>query len=257
MSPPLLEAISLSKAYGGVAAVRDVSFTLAAGEIVALIGPNGAGKSTCFSLLGGQVTPDAGTVRIAGQEITGAPPRRLFRLGVGRTFQIAATFASMSVRENLAVALLSHHGALARPFGFAGRAHRQEADALLGLVGLADQAERASGELAYGDVKRLELALALANGPRLLLMDEPTAGMAIGERVALMRLAARLARERDMGILFTEHDMDVVFEHADRVLVLDRGTLIAQGSPAAIRADPHVRAIYLGTGLTFAGPADA
>jgi branched-chain amino acid transport system ATP-binding protein len=257
MSPPLLEADGLAKSYGGVAAVRGVSFSLAAGEILALIGPNGAGKSTCFGLLGGQVKPDAGTVRLSGQDITGAPPRQLFRLGVGRTFQIAATFASMSVRENVAVALLSHHRALARPFGRATHPHHAETDTLLDLVGLADQAGRASGELAYGDIKRLELALALANAPRLLLMDEPTAGMASGERIALMRLVARLAHERNMGILFTEHDMDVVFEHADRVLVLDRGSLIAQGPPAAIRADAQVRAIYLGTGLTFAGDADA
>ncbi|MFG1463966.1 ABC transporter ATP-binding protein [Xanthobacter sp. DSM 24535] len=256
MNPPLLEAIGLAKSYGGVAAVRDVSFSLAAGEILALIGPNGAGKSTCFGLIGGQVAPDAGTVRLAGTDITGAPARRLFRLGVGRTFQIAAVFGSMSVRENVAVALMSHHGALRRPFDFARR-DGGEADALLVLVGLGDQAERASGELAYGDIKRLELALALANRPRLLLMDEPTAGMASGERIALMRLVARLARERQMGILFTEHDMDVVFEHADRVLVLDRGSLIAQGPPAAIRANPQVRAIYLGTGLTFSGGADA
>ncbi|MFG1425400.1 ABC transporter ATP-binding protein [Roseixanthobacter glucoisosaccharinicivorans] len=257
MSPPLLEAEGLAKSYGGVAAVRGVSFSLAAGEILALIGPNGAGKSTCFGLLGGQVKPDAGMVRLAGQDITGAPPRRLFGLGVGRTFQIAATFASMSVRENVAVALLSHHRALARPFGHAARRHDKDSDTLLELVGLADQAGRASGELAYGDIKRLELALALANAPRLLLMDEPTAGMASGERIALMRLVARLARERNMGILFTEHDMDVVFEHADRVLVLDRGALIAQGPPAAIRTDERVRAVYLGTGSTFAGDADA
>jgi branched-chain amino acid transport system ATP-binding protein len=249
MSAPLLQVEGLAKSYAGVQAVRGVDFTLEAGGILALIGPNGAGKSTCFNMLNGQIRPDAGRVRLQGQDITGLAPRRVWRLGVGRTFQIAATFASMTVRENVQVALLSHHRRFG--LGFAGRAYRAEADALLDLVGLGEAAERACGELAYGDVKRLELSIALANAPKLLLMDEPTAGMAPRERVALMRLTAEVARERQIGVLFTEHDMDVVFEHADRIMVLNRGALIAEGSPDAVRHDPQVRAVYLGDGLVY------
>ena len=158
----------------------------------------------------------------------------------------------MTVRENVQTALLSHAGRLARPFGFAGHAQVAEADALLDLVGMRGQAQRACGELAYGDLKRLELAVALTNAPSLLLMDEPTAGMAPKERVDLMRLTAGIAREKRIGVLFTEHDMDVVFEHADRVMVLDRGQLVAAGPPDAVRNDPQVRATYLGQGHVYA-----
>ena len=245
-SAPLLEVRGLAKSYGAVEAVRSVSFTVAAGEKVALIGPNGAGKSTCFAMLGGQVRPDRGQVLLAGREVTGMDARRMFARGVGRTFQVAAIFASMSVRQNIEVALLSRHGDLARLFARPQRRYRAEADGLLARVGLQDQAERAGAELSYGDVKRLEFAMALANRPRLLLMDEPTAGMAAGERGALMDLVSAAAREEGIGVLFTEHDLDAVFAHADRILVLDRGALIAEGPPAAVRADAKVRAVYLG-----------
>ena len=248
---PLLAVERLSKAYGGVKAVLDVSFTLARGEILALIGPNGAGKSTCFNMLNGQIAPDAGRVRLDGQDITASAPRDIWRKGVGRTFQITATFGSMTVRENLQSALLSHAGRRLRPFGVAFRQERAAADALLAMVGMTGQAERACAELAYGDLKRLELAVALTNAPSLLLMDEPTAGMAPAERIALMRLTADIARDRQIGVLFTEHDMDIVFEHADRVMVLDRGELIAEGPPATVRVDPRVRATYLGEGLLY------
>jgi branched-chain amino acid transport system ATP-binding protein len=253
----LLRVEGLDKSYGGVHAVRGVSFGLAPGEILALIGPNGAGKSTCFNMLNGQVRPDGGTIRLNGQDVTGLPPSAMWRRGVGRTFQITATFGSMSVAENLQTGLLAHAGRLGRMAGFAGRAFRAEAEALLELVGLRPQADRACAELAYGDLKRLELAVALTGEPILLLMDEPTAGMAPRERVALMRFVATLARERRIGVLFTEHDMDVVFEHADRVMVLNRGELIAAGPPAAVRQDPRVRATYLGEGRLYAPAAAA
>ncbi|MFL9825192.1 ABC transporter ATP-binding protein [Rhodoplanes sp. SY1] len=246
----LLEVESLSKSYAGVQAVRDVSFELDRGEILALIGPNGAGKSTCFNMLNGQIRPDAGTIRIDGEPTVGKPPRAVWRMGVGRTFQITATFASMTVRENVQVALLSHAHALRRFWGSAAK-DADEADRLLGLVGMGAYAERAAAELAYGDLKRLELAIALANRPRLLLMDEPTAGMAPKERIELMRLTAEIARREGIGVLFTEHDMDVVFEHADRLMVLSRGMLIAEGPPAEVRRDPQVQAIYLGEGLVY------
>jgi branched-chain amino acid transport system ATP-binding protein len=242
----LLTAKGLTKAYGGVRAADNVSFSLEAGEIIALIGPNGAGKTTCFKMLSGQIKPDSGHVFIAGRETTGLPPEAIYRLGAGRTFQITETFASMTVRENVQVALLSHHRALHNFYGFAPNAYRSEAERILGFAGIADKAGRPGAELAYGDLKRLELAIALAGEPKLLLMDEPTAGMAPAERITLMRLVAQLARERSMGVLFTEHDMDIVFEHARRILVLDRGRIVAEGMPDEVRRNEHVRAIYLG-----------
>jgi branched-chain amino acid transport system ATP-binding protein len=249
----LLSVEALTKSYGGIRAVRGVSFSLHAGEILALIGPNGAGKSTCFDMLNGQNRPDSGRIRVAGEETTGRKPREVWRLGVGRTFQITATFPTMTVRENVQVALVSHHRRLSNFWSAMPRLDQAEADRLLDLVGMAAYAERPCGELAYGDLKRLELAIALANQPRLLLMDEPTAGMAPRERIALMRLTAKIAREQSIGVLFTEHDMDVVFEHADRILVLNRGSLIAQGTPAEVRANKQVQAIYLGEGLLYDG----
>ncbi len=242
----VLAVRDLAKSFGGVQAVRGVSFAVAAGEMLALIGPNGAGKSTCFNMVGGQLRPDAGTVRLHGADITGRQPRAIWRLGVGRTFQVTATFASMTVQENVQTALTSHARQAYRPWTAARHLHAKAARAALDQVGLADQADRGAGVLAYGDLKRLELAMALAHGPRLLLMDEPTAGMAGPERTALMALTRRLATERGLAVLFTEHDMDVVFGVSDRVLVLDHGRLIAEGPPAAIRADPAVRAVYLG-----------
>ena len=212
--------------------------TSAAGELVALIGPNGAGKTTCFNLVNGQLAPDAGTVALAGERIDGLPPRAIARTGVGRTFQVAATFASMTVRENVAAGAARARGAAARHRRARGRsACAREADALLERVRMTRFADQGCATLAYGDAKRVELALALAGEPRLLLMDEPTAGMSPRSRGRLMELAAALAREERIAVLFTEHDMDVVFGHADRVIVLDRGRIIAEGTPAAIRAD--------------------
>jgi branched-chain amino acid transport system ATP-binding protein len=251
MSVPVLEARGLAKAFGGVKAVDDVSFEVEAGRLLALIGPNGAGKTTCFNLLNGQLRPDAGRVVLSGRDITGLAPRTVWALGVGRTFQVTATFSSMTVRENVQLALLSHHGKAWNIFGRARDAFTEEADALLGQVRIASQAERACGVLAYGDLKRVELAVALANAPKLLLMDEPTAGMSPSGRIALMELTARIAREQSIAVLFTEHDMDVVFAHADRIIVLDRGRLIADGRAEDVRANPAVQAVYLGTGSTF------
>ncbi|HWB47104.1 MAG TPA: ABC transporter ATP-binding protein [Hyphomicrobiaceae bacterium] len=247
----MLEARDLAKAFGGVRAVDGVSFSVEAGHLLALIGPNGAGKTTCFNLLNGQLRPDAGRVLLDGRDVTGLAPRKVWRLGVGRTFQITATFASMTVRENVQTALLSHHGQVWRPWGRARDAFRAEADALLAQAGMEAQAERACGVLAYGDLKRVELAVALANGPKLLLMDEPTAGMAPAERIALMALTRSIAREQNIAVLFTEHDMDTVFAHADRIIVLDRGRLIADGTAEEVRANADVQAVYLGAGTTF------
>jgi branched-chain amino acid transport system ATP-binding protein len=247
----ILRVANLSKAYGGVQAVREVSFNLAAGELLALIGPNGAGKTTCFNLLNGQSAADGGSAEFEGRSLIGLKPRQIWRLGVGRTFQITATFASMTVRENVQTALLNYHGKLNSVFSLAERQYADEAMALLARVGIAEQAARPCAVLAYGDLKRVELAIALTNRPRLLLMDEPTAGMAPAERVALMRLTAELARASDIAVLFTEHDMDVVFAHADRILVLNRGRLIAEGKPAEVRANREVQEVYLGSGSLY------
>jgi len=236
----------VSKAYGGVQAVRDVSFTVAAGEMVAIIGPNGAGKTTCFNLLSGQLAPDAGEIRLDETSLGGLPPHRIWRFGVGRTFQVAATFGSMSVRENVQTALLSYERRHRGLWSRADRFSRGQAGALLERVGMREQAERSCAVLAYGDLKRVELALALANQPRLLLMDEPTAGMAPEERGALMELAAGLARQDQIAVLFTEHDMDVVFGFASRVIVMHLGEVIAEGTPEQVRADARVREVYLG-----------
>ena len=243
----VLAVSGLAKAFGGVQAVGGVSFTLAAGELLALIGPNGAGKTTCFNMLNGQLAPDAGRVVFENRDITGWPPRRVWRLGVGRTFQITATFGSMTVRENVQMALISHRRRSRALWPRAHRMYVEEAMALLTRVGMADQHERACSVLAYGDLKRVELAVALANGPRLLLMDEPTAGMAPQERIALMALTAEIVRHEGISVLFTEHDMDVVFAHADRIMVMNRGLLVAEGKPAEVRANKTVQDIYLGS----------
>ena len=229
-----LSVRNLAKSFGGVRAVRDLSFSVAAGERLAMIGPNGAGKSTCFNLINGQLQPDAGDVLLDGKSSRGRPPRDLCRLGVGRTFQVAAIFGSMTVRENLQVAMHARTG------------KQGSAEKLLAQAGIAELAGRQCGELAYGDLKRVELAVALAGRPRLLLMDEPTAGMAPQERQALMDLVQGISREQGISVLFTEHDMDVVFRYADRVIVLAAGELIAQGAPAEVRADARVREVYLG-----------
>ena len=247
----VLSVRNLSKTFGGVRAVNNVSFDVRPGEFLALIGPNGAGKSTCFNIINGQLSPDQGEVRLLDRSILGLPSREIRRLGVGRTFQVAATFGSMTVAENIQLALVSQHGEVFR-FGAAlHHYHAQRALDLLHQVGMADAAERACKELAYGDVKRVELAIALANDPRLLLMDEPTAGMAPRERNDLMALVKRLVLENNISVLFTEHSMDVVFAHADRIIVMARGRLIADGDGAAIRDNPEVQQVYLGTGRTF------
>ena len=247
----LLEVRQLSKRFGGNAAVDQVSFALNSGELLALIGPNGAGKSTTFNMVGGQLPATGGSVLFKGQELLGLGSRRIAPLGIGRTFQIAATFASLTVLENIQMALLAQHK---RVFSFwrpAAAQYRDEAMALLELVHMQDQAQRPCSELAYGDVKRVELAMSLAGNPQVLLMDEPTAGMAPAERNALIGLVKQLVVERQLAVLFTEHSMDVVFAYADRVIVLARGKLIAQGSVEHVRQHPKVQEVYFGTGKTM------
>jgi branched-chain amino acid transport system ATP-binding protein len=247
----LLEVRGLGKSFGGNRAVDGVDFDVAAGELLALIGPNGAGKSTTFNMVNGQLRADSGSIRLNGHELIGRKPRDIWRLGVGRTFQIAETFASLTVVENVQMALLSADAKLYSLWRPAAEHKRDEALALLDQVGMKAQSDRPCSVLAYGDVKRVELAIAMANAPKLLLMDEPTAGMAPKERNDLMALTKRLVVERGMAVLFTEHSMDVVFAHADRIIVLARGRLIAQGRPAEIRDHAKVQEVYFGSGKTF------
>ncbi|MFA5632735.1 MAG: ABC transporter ATP-binding protein [Porticoccaceae bacterium] len=249
----LLEVRNLSKRYADFRAVNDVSFDVREGELLALIGPNGAGKTTTFNMINGQLEPSSGSIAFMGTRIERWAPRRIARLGVSRTFQIAETFASMRVVENVQMALLACHR---KTFSFlrgAAAQYRQQAMDLLAQVGMADQASRPCSELAYGDVKRVELAMALANEPRLLLMDEPTAGMAPRERNELMALTRQLVMRRKLGVLFTEHSMDVVFSYSDRVIVLARGELVAEGDVATIRQHAGVREVYFG-GTLEPGP---
>lgn len=251
----LLTVKDLGKSFGGVKAVDGISFELEAGELLALIGPNGAGKSTTFNMVNGQLQADRGSIHFAGKELVGLAPRDIWRLGVGRTFQIAETFSSLTVIENVQMALLSHAGQVFSFFKTARTHERTRALELLEQVGMASQADRPCSALAYSDVKRVELAIALANRPRLLLMDEPTAGMAPKERNALMVLTKKLVLEQQIAVLFTEHSMDVVFAHADRMIVLARGRLIAQGKADDIRKDAKVQEVYFGSGATFEGEA--
>ena len=243
---PLLEVEGLRKAFGGVRAVDGVALTLVRGEVRALIGPNGAGKTTLFNLLTGHLAPDAGAMRFQGERLDGLPAHRVWRRGLALTFQIPAVFPNLAVVENVQAALLSWRRKTLSLRGRARDLERARAEALLARVGLDGQRERRAGHLPYGDLKKLELAIALANEPALLLLDEPTAGMAAGERRALMGLVEGIAREGGPTLLFTEHDMDVVFATADRITVLHQGRVIADGLPDAVRVDAEVQRVYLG-----------
>jgi branched-chain amino acid transport system ATP-binding protein len=246
VSESVLEVRGLAKSFGGVQAVAGVNLSMPRGEIRALIGPNGAGKTTFFNMLTGQLRADRGEVRFKGERLSGLAPHTVWRRGVSRTFQITATFVTLTAVENVQVALQSHRRRTYALFAKADGLERDAARALLEQVGLAAQAERPAGVLAYGDLKKLELAVALANRPEVLLLDEPTAGMAPAERGALMALTQRIARERSLTVLFTEHDMDVVFSVADRIMVLHQGRVIAEGRPDEVRADAQVQKVYLG-----------
>ena len=245
MNAPLLEVSSLWKSFDAVDAVRNVSLSVTGGEIVAVIGPNGAGKTTLFNLMHGELVADAGDVRFDERSILGLPTHAIARRGIGRTFQVPATFASMTVRESVA---LVRSASEARDAAVVSAMLGIDAssDAILARLRVADLSNAHGGALAYGDAKRVELALALATKPRLLLMDEPTAGMTPRARRELMQLVVDFAHADNVSVLFTEHDIDIVFGFAERLIVLDRGAVIAEGTPEDIRANPDVRAAYLG-----------
>ena len=242
----MLEVHELHKAFAGFVAVGGVSLTVETRQIAAVIGPNGAGKSTLFNLITGHIMPDGGRVLLDGRDITGAPPHRICRMGIGRSFQRTNIFARLSVFENVQAAFLAHRG---RGRNFWSRSedfYREETAALLGSIGLDHQAGAVAGTLSYGNQKQLELGIALASEPQVLLLDEPTAGMSASETHETMRLLQRIAGERGLTLLFTEHDIEVVFAIAEKIAVLHQGRVIAKGGPEEVRSDPEVRRVYLG-----------
>ena len=242
----MLEVRELRKSFAGFVAVNGVSLTVETQRISAIIGPNGAGKSTFFNLITGHLRPDSGTVLLDGRDITGVPPYRICRMGIGRSFQRTNIFPKLSVFENVQAAFLAHHGRGRNFWSRSDSFYRDETTALLDSVGLGQTAYAVAGTLAYGNQKQLELGIALASDPTVLLLDEPTAGMSAAETHETIRLLERIAKERGLTLLFTEHDMDVVFGIAEKIAVLHQGRLLAEGSPEEVRRDPDVRRVYLG-----------
>ena len=242
----MLEVRGVSKSFAGFYAVTEVSLVVAQGQIAAVIGPNGAGKSTLFNLITGHLQPTAGRVLIQGRDITGVPPHRICGMGMGRSFQRTNIFPKLTVLENVQAALLAHQGRGRNFWSRADALCREESATLLASIGLADQAHMIAGTLSYGNQKQLVLGIALASDPKILLLDEPTAGMSANETHETIALLERIAGERGLTLLFTEHDMAVVFSIAQQVAVMHQGRIIADGSPATVRADAEVRRVYLG-----------
>jgi branched-chain amino acid transport system ATP-binding protein len=242
----ILEVSGLNKHFRGIYATNSVSFAIPRGGKEAIIGPNGAGKSTLFNLLTGYHKPDSGSVLFDGHDITNWSPHKIVKAGISRAFQISNIFGKMTVLQNVRTAV---HAQLACAMNFWGSAMNfgaAQTDELLELCGLTSISDTIAGELAQGDKKKLELAIALASKPKLLLLDEPTAGMSLEETQDTMALVDRLNKELNLTILFTEHDMAVVFDHARKVTLLHRGEIITQGTPKAVRKNKTAQKIYLG-----------
>lgn len=246
MAEPLLRIESLCKSFGAVRACHDLSLEVHAGEIHALIGPNGAGKTTLLNQIAGDLSPDSGRIFLTGQEITHLPLYRRAPLGMARSYQITSVFANLSVEENMLLAIQAHHG---HSFRFWGRGLKDpqllaELGPALETVGLSERAEAIAGNLSHGEKKQLEVGMALACKPQLLLLDEPMAGMGPGGSIELAKLIRKLKKE--MTILLVEHDMEAIFSLADRITVLVYGEVVATGSVDEIRSNPAVRQAYLG-----------
>lgn len=242
----ILVVAHLQKHFGGLHVTRDVNFTMEEGEQSAIIGPNGAGKSTFINLLTGYHRPDSGQVIFAGQEITNKAPHRIARMGISRAFQVSSIFPKMTVAENVRSAVHAQMRESLNLFGTASRVGKAETERALSLCELEAKGDFMAGELAQGDKKRLELAIALAGKPRLLFLDEPTAGMSVEEARSTMELVDRLNREMKLTVLFTEHDMNIVFNHAQRLTLMHRGEIVVTGTPEEVRANPTAQRVYLG-----------
>ncbi len=242
----LLKLEGLSRSFGGLRAVESVNLEIHEGDRHAIIGPNGAGKSTLFNLITGRMRPSAGHVWFDGREITGRPAHVIAKAGIGRAFQITMIFPRLTVLQNLQYAMLAHHGRTVQPWGLADRIYRDEATELLDAVGLGPYADTPAGQLSHGDQRAIELAISLALGSRMILLDEPTAGMSAFETRKAMELVRRIATERNLTLLFCEHDMSVVFGTARTVTVMHLGRVLTQGTPEQVRSDPEVQAVYLG-----------
>ncbi len=245
---PILSIRGLAKRFGGVAAVSGIDLDVAAGETLAIIGPNGAGKTTLYNMISGRMRPTEGELVFEGRSITGLAPHRISRAGISRSFQINNIFADMDVCENVEVAVSARRGASRRWWNIASRARgvRDEAHALLERLSIAHLAARRAATISYGDKRLLEIAMVLATQPRLVLLDEPTAGMTPDETQRVTALIRRLADSGEFTFLITEHDMAVVFGVADRILVMHRGQRLVLGTPEEVRAHPEVRRAYLG-----------
>ena len=258
MTSPLLSVRGLTRRFGGVTATDGIDLDVNEHEAHAIIGPNGAGKTTFIAQIAGAILPDTGTIELEGRSITRLPAHRRARLGLARSFQITSIFATLTVIENAAMAVLAASGHAYRMWGEAlGDADlRGRAVAHLEGVGLAGRAEDPAGDLSHGEHRQLEIAMALATRPRVLLLDEPMAGMGPEESARMVSILRRLRRERTL--LLVEHDMDAVFAIADRITVLVSGRVVASGEPEAIRGDPEVRRAYLGENFPGdpAPPAD-
>ncbi len=243
-----LRVDSVAKTFGSLIALRDVSLAVEPGELRAIIGPNGAGKTTFFNLLSGFFVPSAGTIAFDGRDVTRLPAHRRVSLGMARTFQVTEVFPELTVRENVLIAVEVAAGHRLSPWlGRSVRATlRGRVDEVLALAGLGHKAGRPVGELAHGDQRAAEIAMALALRPRLLLLDEPTAGMGDQETYEITRLIRRLHQDAKLTIVLIEHDMRVVFHLADRITVLDQGRVLAEGTPTEIAANEAVQAAYLG-----------
>ncbi len=245
----LLETRGLCRQFGGFRAVDTVSLSVAPGTIHSVIGPNGAGKTTFFRLLTGGLAPSGGRVRFAGEDITGLAPHSVTRKGLAQSFQITNVFARLTVLESVVMAIVARRRRSADFFSYFHRSApvRREALEIIAQIGLGALAGRQAGTLSHGDQRALEVALALATRPRLLMLDEPTAGMSPWETERMTATVQALARERGLTVLFSEHDMDVVFAISERVTVMHQGRIIAEGPPQQVRANAEVTAVYLGS----------
>jgi branched-chain amino acid transport system ATP-binding protein len=242
----LLRVENVTKSFDGFVAVNNFNLTVESGQMACIIGPNGAGKSTAFNLITGHLQPTRGRIFFRDREITGFPPHEICQMGVGRSFQRTNIFPRLSVFENVQVAVLSHAKKTLNFFTPAKKLVQDETYQLLADVGLVDEAQSISGTLSYGFQKQLELGIALASEPELLLLDEPTAGMSPQETASSIELIGKIARDRGLTLLFTEHDMDVVFSIAEKITVLHQGEVLAEGLPEEVRTNPEVQRVYLG-----------